>query len=84
MGAICAAPIALAHFGFVNSRKATSYPGFKEQMPGADYCEDRVVCDGKVLTSRGPGTAMEFALAVTKILDSRAKADELKKQMLVE
>jgi 4-methyl-5(b-hydroxyethyl)-thiazole monophosphate biosynthesis len=84
VGAICAAPIVLARFGFVNGKKATSYPGFKEQMPGADYSEERVVCDGKVLTSRGPGTAMEFALVVTELLDSRAKADELRKQMLVE
>jgi 4-methyl-5(b-hydroxyethyl)-thiazole monophosphate biosynthesis len=83
VGAICAAPIALARFGFVKGKKATSYPGFENQMPGAEYCEDRVVCDGKVLTSRGPGTAMEFALAITELLAGRAKADELKKQMLV-
>jgi 4-methyl-5(b-hydroxyethyl)-thiazole monophosphate biosynthesis len=83
VGAICAAPIALARFGFVDGRKATSYPGFVDQMPGADYCEDRVVCEGKVLTSRGPGTAMEFALAITELMAGRAKADELKKQMLV-
>ncbi len=83
VGAICAAPIALARYGFVQGRKATSYPGFGGQMPGATYCEDRVVCDGKVLTSRGPGTAMEFALAITELLAGSAKAEELKKQMLV-
>lgn len=83
VGAICAAPIALARFGFVKGKKATSYPGFENQMPGAEYCEDRVVRDGKVLTSRGPGTAMEFALAITELLAGRAKADELKKQMLI-
>ena len=83
VGAICAAPIVLARFGFLKGTKATSYPGFGEQMPGADYCEDRVVCDGQVLTSRGPGTAMEFALAITEMLAGSAKADELKKQMLV-
>jgi 4-methyl-5(b-hydroxyethyl)-thiazole monophosphate biosynthesis len=83
VGAICAAPIALARFGFIKGKKATSYPGFENQMPGAEYCEDRVVCDGKVLTSRGPGTAMEFALAITELLAGRAKADEVKGQMLV-
>jgi 4-methyl-5(b-hydroxyethyl)-thiazole monophosphate biosynthesis len=83
VGAICAAPIALARFGFVKGKKATSYPGFGDQMPDAEYSEDRVVCDGRVLTSRGPGTAMEFALAITELLTDRAKADELKRQMLV-
>jgi 4-methyl-5(b-hydroxyethyl)-thiazole monophosphate biosynthesis len=83
IGAICAAPIALARFGFVKGKRATSYPGFSDQMPDANYCEDRVVCDGKVLTSRSPGTAMEFALAITELLAGRTKADELKKQMLV-
>ena len=82
VGAICAAPIALARFGFVKGKKATSYPGFGEQMPGADYREDRVVCDDKVLTSRGPGTAMEFALAITEVLAGSVKVDELRKQML--
>ena len=83
IAAICAAPIALAHFGFIKGRKATSYPGFSEQMPGADYREDRIVCDGNVLTSRGPGTAMEFGLMIAELLDCREKADELRKQMLV-
>jgi protein deglycase len=83
IGAICAAPIALARFGFVNGRKATSYPGFAEQMAEAMYSEDSVVCDGKLLTSRGPGTAMEFAMAITEQLAGKPKADTLRKQMLV-
>jgi 4-methyl-5(b-hydroxyethyl)-thiazole monophosphate biosynthesis len=82
VGAICAAPIALAQFGFLKGKRATSYPGFGEQMPGAEYSEERVVCDGNVLTSRGPGTAMEFALAITELFAGRAKVEELKKQML--
>jgi protein deglycase len=83
VGAICAAPIVLAHFGFLKGRKATSYPGFGEQMPGAEYSNDCVVCDGNVITSRGPGTAMEFALTITEMFAGRLKADELRKQMLV-
>ena len=51
-------------------------------MGGADYREDRVVCDGRVMTSRGPGTAMEFALAIVERLAGPAKARELKAQML--
>ena len=82
VGAICAAPIALARFGHLEGRQATSYPGFAPELGGADYREDRVVCDGRVMTSRGPGTAMEFALAIVERLAGPAKARELKAQML--
>ena len=82
VGAICAAPIALGRFGLLQGKKATSYPGFADQMPGALYHEDRVVCDGAVLTSRGPGTAMEFALAIVEKLSGRKQAEELSGQLL--
>src|SRR5262249_47731972 len=60
--AICAAPIALAKAGLHTGRRVTSYPGFGKDLEGATYVDDRVVVDGKVVTSRGPGTAIEFAL----------------------
>jgi 4-methyl-5(b-hydroxyethyl)-thiazole monophosphate biosynthesis len=82
VGAICAAPIALARFGFLEGKEATSYPGFGEQLPGARYREDRVVCDGNVLTSRGPGTAMAFALKIVETLAGSGSARQLKKQLL--
>jgi 4-methyl-5(b-hydroxyethyl)-thiazole monophosphate biosynthesis len=83
VGAICAAPIALSRFGLLKGKKATSYPGFGEQLEGAAYQEDRVVRDGEVLTSRGPGTAMEFALAIVEELAGEAQARQLREQMLV-
>ncbi len=82
VGAICAAPIALSRFGLLKGKKATSYPGFGEQLSGADYQEARVVRDGKILTSRGPGTAMEFALAIVEELAGEARAKELTEQLL--
>lgn len=81
VGAICAAPIVLARFGLLEGRRATSYPGFADRMPGAIYCEDRVVCDGKIITSRGPGTALEFALELVRLLAGAAQSEALKKQM---
>lgn len=83
VGAICAAPIVLSHFGYVKDRKATSYPSFAGQMTGSEYSEERVVFDGRVLTSRGPGTAMEFALSITELFAGHAKAEELRNQMLI-
>ena len=48
------APIALAKAGILEGKKATCYPGFEEQLTGANTVEDRVVVDGKVITSKGP------------------------------
>jgi len=83
VAAICAAPIALVDSGALDGRRATSYPSFGDQLPGADYCEERVVADGHVTTSRGPGTALEFALALVARLVDPSAADRLAEQMLV-
>lgn len=66
--AICAAPMALAEAGVLDGRQATSYPGFLDDLPGVVVSTAAVVQDGKVLTSRGPGTAMDFALALVETL----------------
>jgi 4-methyl-5(b-hydroxyethyl)-thiazole monophosphate biosynthesis len=66
--AICAAPMVLAEAGVLNGRQATSYPGFLDALPGVTVSAEAVVQDGKVLTSRGPGTAMDFALALVEVL----------------
>ena len=77
--AICAAPIALAEVGLLDGRRATSYPGFVDKMalPGTTYLADAVVVDGKVVTSRGPGTAMDFALALIELLVGKAIRDQV-------
>lgn len=77
--AICAAPIALAEAGLLGGKKATSYPGFldKLNLPGTAYLNDAVVVDGKVVTSRGPGTAMDFALELVALLQGKAKRDQV-------
>ncbi len=80
--AICAAPMALAKAGVHLGKKVTSYPGFERYLEGADYREDRVVVDGTVVTSRGPGTALEFALTLVGIL-SGAEAEQLNEQRML-
>jgi protein deglycase len=80
--AICAGPIALAKAGLHQGRRMTSYPGFDKDLGGATYVEDRVVVDGKVVTSRGPGTALEFALTLVRLLKDEGAAKELKQAML--
>ena len=77
--AICAAPKALANAGVLNNKKATSYPGFLDDLnlPGTKITNEAVVVDGKVITSRGPGTAMDFALTLIETLLGKQKRDEV-------
>ncbi len=71
--AICAAPMALAEAGLLSGRKATAYPGVLEKLglPDVELQNQAVVRDGTVITSRGPGTAMDFALELIEILADR-------------
>jgi 4-methyl-5(b-hydroxyethyl)-thiazole monophosphate biosynthesis len=77
VAAICAAPVALAAAGVLEGKTKTSHPAMKDEMPSDGYREDRVVVDGKVITSRGPGTAMEFAFALVRALYDDAKVEEV-------
>lgn len=77
--AICAAPIALAAAGLLDGKRATSYPGFIDKLglAHATCVNDAVVVDGRVVTSRGPGTAMDFALTLVELLVGRDKRDQV-------
>lgn len=81
VAAICAAPIALEAAGVLRGKAATSYPGYA--LESADYREDRVVSDGNIVTSRGPGTALEFALALVERLAGADKVAKLRSGMVV-
>ncbi len=73
LGAICAAPKVLARAGLLHGKKATSFPGALDASMGIDCIDQPVVVDGKVVTSQGPGTAMDFALALIELLEGKAK-----------
>ncbi len=68
LAAICAAPLVLQTARVIGDATITSHPSVKDQLEGVGYAEDRVVVDGRVVTSRGPGTALEFALKLVEIL----------------
>ncbi|MCU7795547.1 MAG: DJ-1/PfpI family protein [Candidatus Thiodiazotropha sp. (ex Myrtea spinifera)] len=82
--AICAAPKVLAKAGLLAGRRATSYPGVLDAMdlPQVEVQLERVVRDERVITSRGPGTAMDFALALIELLADREKRDEVEKGLV--
>ena len=77
--AICAAPMALAAAGLLDGRRVTSYPGVVDslQLPGMICLTEPVVVDGRVVTSRGPGTAMDFALTLAELLVGREVRDRV-------
>jgi protein deglycase len=81
VGAICAGPIALEAAGLLAGKRATSYPG--HELPSAQRVEEPVVTDGNIVTSRGPGTALEFALALVARLAGTETATRLRAAMLV-
>ena len=82
-GAICASPaVVLEHHGLLGGRRATAYPGYSEQLSNQQAISSRVVVDGPVFTSRGPGTALEFALELVTLLFGEAKARQLADGML--
>lgn len=83
LAAICAAPIALARAGVLEGKRATSYPSFAEHLSGSAYVEEAVVVDDNVVTSRGVGTALPFALQLVEILQGAEVAQRLADAMLV-
>uniref|UniRef100_A0A0K0E0B4 D-lactate dehydratase n=1 Tax=Strongyloides stercoralis TaxID=6248 RepID=A0A0K0E0B4_STRER len=86
VAAICAAPIAFASHKIASGGTLTSYPCFEEELvkAGYKYSTDRVVVYGdKIVTSRGPGTAMDFAFKLSEMLAGKEKADEVRKAMLI-
>ncbi|HSQ68926.1 MAG TPA: DJ-1 family glyoxalase III [Steroidobacteraceae bacterium] len=83
VAAICAAPGVLAHAGLLEGRTATSFPGFlsTESAPGISLSDAPVVSDGRLVTSRGPGTAMDFALALVELLEGRRARLEVESRL---
>ncbi|KAH9778916.1 protein DJ-1 [Citrus sinensis] len=82
-GAICASPaLVLEPHGLLKGKKATAFPAMCNKLSDQSEIENRVVVDGNLITSRGPGTSMEFALAIVEKFLGRNKALELAKIML--
>ena len=83
VGAICAAPIVLANAGVLQGKHITLFPSYQDRLGGGIYEETSVVVDGNIMTSRGPGTALAFALAIVERLVSKEKAQKIKAAMLI-
>ena len=82
VGAICAAPSVLGGLGLLKGKKATCYPSFEKYLLEAVYVEEKVLVDDNVITSRGAGTAHDFALKFVEIIKGKDIADNLRSSML--
>ncbi len=81
--AICAAPKVLASIGMLDGKKATSFPGSvtQEEFPQVQISADAVVQDGNIVTSRGPGTAMDFTLKLIEILSGTETSEQVEQAL---
>lgn len=77
LAAICAAPTVYGSLGLLEGRRATCYPGMEAELKGAIPVEEPVVADGNYITSRGLGTAIDFALKLVEVLIDREAADDI-------
>ena len=77
ISAICAAPSILGNLGLLEGKKAISYPTFEEKLTGAEIVRKSVVVSDNFITSRGVGTALEFACTIIERLSSKDKAEQI-------
>ena len=80
--AVCAAPSVLGLAGILEGKKATCYPGYEDKLLGATFTEEKVAVDGNVITSRGLGTTIPFALEIVRYL-SGDEVDESIAQKII-
>lgn len=83
LGAICAAPMVLGQWGILKNRQATCFPGFEKYLTGASVSAEAVVVSGNVVTGRGAGVALAFALKIVEILKGKSVSENLAQKMLV-
>ena len=83
IAAICAAPSILGKMHFLRNQQAVCYPGFEDQLDEAFVSKERVMVSGNIVTSRGPGCTIEFALQLVTILKSEEVAKSVAESMLV-
>ena len=82
IGAICAAPSILGHKGLLKGRTAVCYEGFETQLEGANIGNTSVAADGNIITARGAGAAIEFALKLVEAVHSKEESDRQRKAIL--
>ena len=81
ISAICAAPQILGHKGLLKGKNAVCFPGFEKELAGATIVDQKVVCDGNIITAWGAGAAFEFGFSILEHLTDSATAQKLRCSM---
>lgn len=81
--AICAAPSILGHKGLLNGKNSTCFPGFEDELLGAEISKDYVVKDGNIITARGMGSAIEFGLQIAEVLTTKENAQKIRASLQI-
>jgi DJ-1 family protein len=82
IAAICAAPMVLGRLGLLQGQKATIYEGMESELIGAESINQSVVVSGSIITSKGPGTAMDFALTLIAYIKGADVAKQINRDLL--
>lgn len=82
IGAICAAPSILGDMGILEGKTACCYPGFEKYLKGANVSGESVARDENIITSKGPGTAMDFGFALLSYIKGQDVSDKAKSGMI--
>lgn len=82
IGAICAAPTILGRMGLLEGKRAVCYPSMEDGLTDAEVCYEGVVADGTIITGRGMGVSIDFALRLIEALRDKALADDIAEQIV--
>lgn len=83
LAAICAAPMVLGKRGYLKGKQAICYPGFEEDLYGAEISQSPVVQDGRIITARSAGVAWEFGYALARILAGKEVAETVRNNLFL-
>ncbi len=84
IAAICAAPSILGDMGLLVGKRAVCYPGFEDRLVGADIPDKKVVLDGKILTAKGMGAALEMGLKIVEIFCGETTANDIRHAVIAD
>lgn len=82
LAAICAAPSILGSQGLLVGEKATCYPNYESKLIGCEHVDEKVVVSGKIVTGKGAGAALDFAIKILEVLQGKEIADQVRKSMI--
>ena len=83
LAAICASPSVLGKLGILEGKEAICYPGFEGKLTGAVISKKSVVEDGNVITGKGPGVAVQFALKIVESLKGKETASQVSDSLML-